>query len=374
MNTGDIVEFYRRKQFKYIKPLGDGGTGDTYLFLDETTGIQFAIKKYSPKDKRYIDDFYYRFVDEIKILFNLAHPNVVRVYNYYLYPENKLGYLQMEYVEGTTIDNYIPDPWGKDWETIFSEAVSAFAYLENNHILHRDIRPANIMISKNEEVKIIDFGFGKMLHDEEGSGNSVMLNWPVTELPEEVALNGIYTHQSEIYFLGKLFYHLLRDELQDFRYTYILDKMMKTNPKERYDSFEDIQRDISLGVLGELDFSKEQKNIYQGFADALIGHITCYIDKYVPLDSTEQTLNFLAALIRNSALEENIQDNRLLIKAFINCGYRYSSIKNIKVFWVTDFYKLMMQLDYKKQRIVMDNIFVRLSSIPVETTNDELPF
>ena len=71
MNKGDLIVFDSKKNFKYIKSLGAGGTGDTHLFLDETTGIQFAIKKYAPKDFRYVDEYYSRFVDEIIILFNI---------------------------------------------------------------------------------------------------------------------------------------------------------------------------------------------------------------------------------------------------------------------------------------------------------------
>ncbi|MDP4182108.1 MAG: hypothetical protein Q8942_13590 [Bacillota bacterium] len=69
--TGDIIEFNRKKQFKYINSTGEGGTGDTHLFLDETTGIYFVIKKYVPKDLNFIHEHYKRFVDEIKILFKI---------------------------------------------------------------------------------------------------------------------------------------------------------------------------------------------------------------------------------------------------------------------------------------------------------------
>ena len=116
MNNGDIITFNTKKNLTYIKPLGAGGTGDTHLFLDETTGIQFAIKKYVPKDYRHVDEYYNRFDDEIVILFNISHPNIVRIYNYYLFPEVKTGYLQMEYVDGTTIDKFEPTPWGKRLE------------------------------------------------------------------------------------------------------------------------------------------------------------------------------------------------------------------------------------------------------------------
>ena len=116
LHKGQVIEFDRKKEFKYVRPLGKGGTGDTHLFEDETTNILFAFKKYNPVDIDRIDEYYKRFVDEIKILFKIAHPNIVRIYNYYLYPELKLGYLQMEYVEGVEIDSYIPEWWNKPWD------------------------------------------------------------------------------------------------------------------------------------------------------------------------------------------------------------------------------------------------------------------
>jgi eukaryotic-like serine/threonine-protein kinase len=372
--TDEIIEFNRAKQFKYVKPLGSGGTGDTHLFKDETTNMLFAIKKYSPKDQRYIDEFYARFVDEIKILFTISHPNIVRIYNYYLYPESKLGYLQMEYIEGNPIDQFVPTGWGKDWETIFSDTISAFRYLETHNVLHRDIRPANILIDNDENVKIIDFGFGKMLKDENDCGESVFLNWPVTECPEEVSLNHIYNHQSEIYFVGKLFYHLLKVDLESFRYKYILEKMIKVAPTDRYESFEKISYDISLGVLGEINFTPYDKTVYQEFANALVGHITNYIDKYQPLNNLSDTLSSLTALIRNSALEKYLQDNRLLVRAFICGNYQYNSKHDIEVSCVTEFYKLITRFDLEKQKMIMDNIYIRLASIKTVIEDDELPF
>lgn len=206
---GDNVNFDSTKKFKYLAPLGSGGTGDAHLFQDETTDMLFAFKKYSPKGTNNIDENYQRFIDEIKILFNISHNNIVRVFNYYLYTEAKTGYLQMEYVEGISILDFEPS-FGKDWEDIFKEIIYTFEYLEQKKILHRDIRPSNIMIDKDERVKIIDFGFGKKLEIEENEGKSVRLNWPVTQLPNETQLEGIYNHQSEIYFVGKLFQNVLR--------------------------------------------------------------------------------------------------------------------------------------------------------------------
>lgn len=374
LQSGTLVEFDRKKQFLHVKSLGEGGTGDTHLFKDETTDMLFAFKKYSPKDTNYIDEHYQRFVDEIKILFKISHPNIVRVYNYYLYPEYKLGYLQMEYIDGVTIGDFEPDFLGKSWGEIFTETISAFEYLESNKILHRDIRPANIMIDNSGKVKVIDFGFGKKLTEHDIDARSVFLNWPVTHWPDETKDEGIYNHQTEIYFLGKLFSNILGKELPNFKFEHIVDKMIKLNPIERYTSFHDIGIDISQGVLGEINFTKREKEVYRDFADILSMYIKSYVNYYEPINDLNVTMSKLAILIRNSSLERYIQDNSELIKCFINGNFSYDSTNNIELSFVIDFYQLMQRLVPYKQKIVLDNINMRLSRIKIEVDYDELPF
>lgn len=375
MRAGEIITFNVEKNFTYIKPLGNGGAGDTYLFRDETTNIMFAIKKYVPKDTRFIDEQYDRFVDEIKILFNISHPNIVRIYNYYLYPTAKTGYLQMEYVDGKCIDEFTPDPWGeKDWNDVFSEVISAFVYLEQHHILHRDIRPANIMLDANNNVKIIDFGFGKQLKGAKADENSILLNWPATEMPNEVQFNGEYNECTEIYFVGTLFRHLLKETTIDFNFFPIIEKMTKIDPDQRYHSFTEIENDISAGIFGEIDFTSEQKSIYRKFAEELTDHISHYSEEFSPINNIPQTSAKLAELIRNSALEVSIQNNSYLINCFINNGYSYKTRKDIELQTVIDFYSLVTSLSQVKQKILFDNIYTRLATIPVQISDDELPF
>lgn len=375
IETGTIIEFDRKKKFKHVRPLGAGGTGDAHLFEDETTDMFFAFKKYSPKDTNYIEENYQRFVEEIKILFRISHPNIVRVYNYYLYPEYKLGYLQMEFIDGVTIADFEPSYWGKNWSDIFAEVISAFEYLESNNILHRDIRPANIMIDKDENVKVIDFGFGKKLESKEQDGKSVFLNWPVSQLPEETAIERIYNHRTEIYFVGKLFSNVLGKEPTDFKFEHIIDKMIKVDPNERYATFNDISVDISKGVLGEINFTTKEKAVYKRFADSLSSHIVKYIGKYEPVNDLNATLSKLAILIRHSSLETHVQDNSQLIRCFISGRYSYNPKNDIEVSSVIDFYQLMQRLVPYKQKIVLDNIYTRLAKINVESLiDDDLPF
>lgn len=372
LQAGQVIPFPSIKRFTYLNPLGKGGTGDAHLFWDETTDMLFAIKKYNPKDEKYIDEYYKRFVEEIKILFQLSHPNIVRIYNYYLFPQAKVGYLQMEYVDGVPIDKYVPDEWGKDWNDIFIEIISTFEYLESNNVLHRDIRPENILIDKNENVKIIDFGFGKLYENQNQSGNSVVLNWPVTELPEEI-YNGNYNHRTEIYFIGKLFEHLLKHDEGVFKFHDIVNKMTKVNPTQRYISFNEISKEISTGILREVDFSENEKYIYQKFADQLSNHIISYTDEFRPINDQEVTLDLLVKLIRDSALEVFIQSNNRLIACFIYGPFIYSDKTNIEVKCVKDFYNLLRVLSTQRQKIVLNNIYSRLSRIRV-VVDDEIPF
>lgn len=364
-----------KKQFILIKPLGSGGTGDTYLLKDETTEMLFAFKKYAPKDENYTDEYYQRFIDEIKILFNISHPNIVRVYNYYLYPQQKTGYLQMEYVDGQSIDQYKPNSIGnKSWSDIFKDLISAFEYLETHNILHRDIRASNIMLDKNEDVKIIDFGFGKKLNNFNIDAKSVLLNWPVTYLPNEINNDKVYNHQSEIFFLGKLLEKILNKQLGDFQFKYIIEKMIELDPNKRYTSFHEIGIDISKGVLGEINFTKQEKDIYINFADILSTSLISYQSHYSPIKDDNEILENLEGLIRSSALELFLQDNSLLINCFVKNGYVYNNRLDIEISTISTFYQFISKLSSYKRKIVLDNIESRLSLIRIETQEDDLPF
>lgn len=379
MEKGDIRRFNTEKDFKYIKELGQGGTGDTKLFLDPITNMQFAIKKYSPKNVEYIDEYYERFIDEIKILFNISHPNIVRIYNYYLYPQNKAGYLQMEYIDGITIDQYAEFTSDRWWNDIFKDVVDAFEYLESKGILHRDIRPQNIMLDSQENVKIIDFGFGKQLTVDETAGKSIVLNWPVSEFPLEIK-DRTYTHQTEVYFIGKLFSSLIKEDLGEemngFKYKYIIDKMVKVDPKQRYKCFNEISKNISAGILGGLDFSEDEKKVYRLFINQLYLHINHFNDSLVPEYDTKVILSKLENLIEANSLDEFISNNAQLISCFVNMGYSYKTKSDIKLGIVADFYMIFSRLSNMKKKVVLDNIYNRLSKIDVQIdyNSDDLPF
>ena len=198
----NLVEFLRKKDYKLIRNIGQGGTGLTVLLEDETINEQFVCKKYSPYYIEHKQTYFKNFVDEIKLLHLLYHKNVVRVFNYYLYPEKTTGYILMEYIDGVNINEYL-STYPELLSDVFAQTISGFRHLEENEILHRDIRPDNILVSNPGIVKIIDLGFGKKIQFDGDEINSVSLNWRYS-IPLDLKQR-IYDGRTEVYFVGKLF-------------------------------------------------------------------------------------------------------------------------------------------------------------------------
>ena len=147
MVEGQIIKFLKPKQFEFVKKLKSGGTGKTLLMRDATIDELFVCKKYDPEQKEYEDEFYIRFIQEIKIMYCLYHNNIVRIYDYFLYPEYKTGYIIMEYIKGKNIEEFFETADEENINSVFIQIISAFLYLEQHNILHRDIKPGNIMIT-----------------------------------------------------------------------------------------------------------------------------------------------------------------------------------------------------------------------------------
>lgn len=229
--TEKIVEFIRKKDFVLKKELGQGACGRTVLLYDSVIDEQFVCKKYSPIHESLKEEFFKNFVREIKYLHLLNHQNVVRVFNYYLYPEQRTGYILMEYVRGFDIEDYLAKH-PEDVNEVFVQVIEGFSHLEKNKILHRDIRPQNVMVAEDGVVKIIDFGFGKQTNNANDFGKSITLNWWCEPPPE--FKESIYDYRTEVYFVGKLFEKIIADtDIKHFKHMGLLGRMCISNPKTR---------------------------------------------------------------------------------------------------------------------------------------------
>ena len=171
------------------------------MLHDETIDEVFACKKYAPSPFVDGNDYYNYFKKEIKILYQLNHKNIVRVFNYYLYPEQNTEYIIMEYIDGDRIDNYIAEKPNM-LDSLFEQVVNGFIHMHNAGVLHRDIKPSNILITKDGVVKIIDFGFGKQTDVTEKQEKNSLSLAGMYDRPDDYK---DYSFSTEVYFVGQLF-------------------------------------------------------------------------------------------------------------------------------------------------------------------------
>lgn len=367
------IEFLRTKDYKFIREVGQGGTGRTVLLLDELINEYFVCKKYSPFYDHDKLEYYKNFVDEIKLLHLLYHKNIVRVFNYYLYPEQTTGYILMEFIEGTPINQYIKNNPDK-LNDVFIQTVSAFRHLEENGILHRDIRPENIMVTTTGTVKIIDFGFGKQISFDAGFDNSISLNWRYT--PPIDFTSKIYDFKTEIYFIGKLFEEIIQENnLQNFAYSNALILMIKPNYEERIISFFEIDRSIITEDSLTIDFSDAEKDTYKRFASNLRSLYSKIELRAEYLKDPDQIIKSLEDVYRNSMLEDYVQNPILIARAFVRGQYYYNSKTEVSVSVLKDFMQLLKSTSTDKKRIILNNLWQRLDSLNrYDEESDDLPF
>lgn len=371
----DIIKFLRQKDFRYLQDIGQGGTGKTILLKDETIDEVFVCKKYSPYFKEDTDTYFLNFLSEIKILHTLFHNNVVRVFNYYLYPDKKTGYILMDYIKGDNIASFIesnPDRIND----IFIQVVNGFKYLEENDILHRDIRPENILVTENGIVKIIDFGFGKQIVFSENYDKSISLNWRYP-VPDEFS-SAIYNQTTEVYFVGKLIEEIIEEnKIENFGYPKLLKNMVLKNPHKRTSSFSAVQRETFAQESNLLEFNEHDKLRYKNFALNLDSLITKIRDDANYISDIDKIIKVLEDILQVSSLEDYIQNSSQVIRAFIKGDYYYKTNSEFLVLHLKYFIELLRQNSIERRKVIVNNLWQRFDKKPrysYNPENDELPF
>lgn len=380
LKNGEMVQFFRQKDYEVLNPnLGGGSFGKTIIIRDNLIDEIFVCKKYDPFSGDAKKEFYDTFVSEIKIMHKLYHENIVRVFNYYLYPDQYTGYILMEFVEGKEIDEFFSDDAFEifsDVNHIFLQLIDAFVYLEKNSIIHRDIRASNILVTQNDVVKVIDFGLGKFLKkqsDNIDTFKSIINRQGMEILPEEFG-SGYYDNLTDMFCLGELFNRLMKqNNIKDFKYTRVLQKMMKVSRSERYSSFKVIKNDINTKKLAALDINEKDKTIYQSFTNGLKNAISVY--RGVPQFNYEidDICNGLKSIISTNLLEEEIQRKDILIRVFVKSTYRYFPKVQILTKVVSDFYNWFINLDEDDKALIIESIIQKIGNIKV-SSGEDLPF
>lgn len=266
--------------YKIVSFIGKGGMGSVYLAQNKYIQQQkVAIKIIN---SNMINDFTRQtFAKEADKLARLNHPNIIHFINYHIDDEGNI-YLITEYADGYSLEDYIKNVSGLIVEekicSFFEPLLDAFDYAHKNRIIHKDIKPANIIITKEGIPKILDFGISELM-SEKGSDaeKDVIMGTPSYMSPEQVKGLGL-DQRSDIYSLGVLLHqmltgnppydtttlteheiykHVVDDELPRMKAYYkyvsdkvqaIVDKATNKKPEARYASCADFKKALHNAI------------------------------------------------------------------------------------------------------------------------------
>lgn len=200
--------------FKLQKKLGQGGMGVVYLArqisLDRTVALKTLSKELSKRD-----DFVKRFIREARSMAKLDHPNVVKVYA--VDSHRGVHFAAIEYIDGKSAQDWL-DHLGRfsvgDAINIILAAATGLKAAHDQGMVHRDIKPDNILITKTGVSKVADFGLAKA-QDEDNSmtQSGAGLGTPLYMAPEQARSAKHVDHRTDIYALGATLYHMVTGEL-----------------------------------------------------------------------------------------------------------------------------------------------------------------
>lgn len=203
------------ERYQIKRMIGGGGMANVYLAYDEILSREVAIKVLRPE---YANDpeFIERFDREAQAATSLSHPNIVNIYD--VGEEEDILYIVMEYVKGRTLKEYIQQQGAVDVVEaveIMKQLTNAIGQAHVSGLIHRDIKPQNILMDDHGNVKITDFGIAIALSATALTQTNSILG-SVHYLSPEQARGGMATKKSDIYALGIVLFELLTGQLPFF--------------------------------------------------------------------------------------------------------------------------------------------------------------
>jgi serine/threonine protein kinase len=262
---------------KILDEIGSGGMGRVFLAMDEGLGRRVAIKTLAP---RFAGDSQLRtrFMQEARSMARLSHSNVVRIYN--LGQSGEMPHFVMEYVDGAPLTQAAQPLTFRQKAEIMHKIAGAVEFLHHHNVIHRDLKPGNILVGPDLEPKLLDFGLALHLGDRDRLTRAgVAVGTPRYFSPEQARADSPLGPASDVFSLGTIFYELLTEalpfrgdtldeeieticnkdpvlprrinaaipgELQN-----ICMKALEKNPEDRYGSAREMAQDIERFLAGE---------------------------------------------------------------------------------------------------------------------------
>ena len=235
--------------YKLLAKLGEGGMGAVYKAQDVLASRIVALKvlrKNLAGNKGFVE----RFEREAKLAGALNHPNIVTCHVAGMI--HGIQFLAMEFVDGETLSARLRRSGGKLPEkealTIIRDIARGLGHAHKAGIVHRDIKPDNILLGKDGSVKLSDFGTAKSFLDEDSlSRTGQVIGTPNYISPEQVRADKNIDHRADLYSLGGTLYHVLTGRLP-FHAPSVL-QIMKAHLDEELENPQDVNPDLSDGAV-----------------------------------------------------------------------------------------------------------------------------
>lgn len=277
-----------------VKQIGAGSTGIVFHVKKDNANYALKILRSDLTPEVHRVQRGGHFLSEAKILSDMKHANIVQIYDYG-FSDNYMPYILMEFVNGSPLTEIIKENTldFKARLNIFIQICKAINFIHKNKVLHRDIKPGNIMVTKDMTVKLTDFGLAHIIDTRDTSTSNEIAGSPAYMAPEVFNENDTIDHHSDIFSLGVLGYELFTGQkpfsgnnIKEIRHAIcsrkpvapstvasgihheiecILHEMLAKKPKKRFNNLSKIINSTEKLMDPGMQFSKKNKGLFDFF-------------------------------------------------------------------------------------------------------------
>ena len=251
-------------RYEIREKIGVGGMAQVYKAYDTIEDRIVAIKILKEEFVSN-EDFVRRFKNESKAIAVLSHPNIVKVYDVSF--GDLIQYIVMEYIEGITLKEYIESHGNLSWKesvNIVMQILRALQHAHDKGIIHRDVKPQNIILTSEDTIKVTDFGIARFARSEHKTMTDKAIG-SVHYISPEQARGDVTDEKADIYSLGVILYEMLSGTLPFEAESAVIVAMMQlqNDPKP----LREINPTIPLG-LAQITMNAMQKEVLRRYQTA----------------------------------------------------------------------------------------------------------